>query len=275
MLLPERSRMGWVEKQQPTAFDELPLQGLLFLDGDILANLIGRDWTRGQKYPLISFPSGVECDLWEATNPEVGGIVHIAGEMDLPYKDTRDRAFQRANHIAEQVGYAVRQVGDNGLEFFGFDEDENYLIIYDNEAGHIKDVVRITSDLNLVAVGIIGVAEAAPAVPDRPLRMNLLPDSIREQWPPLYSNEELGLNAQAVVKFFTPDSNWTWYATEFDGEDQFFGLVIGFEMELGYFSLSELESVRGPLGLPIERDKFFEPKTLRELQQEHRRLRGD
>ena len=62
--------------------------------------------------------------------------------------------------------------------------------------------------------------------------------------PELYSGEEKGLEAQAQVKFFTPDSNWTWYASEFDGEDIFFGLVAGFEP--GYFSLSELQSVRGP-----------------------------
>ena len=33
----------------------------------------------------------------------------------------------------------------------------------------------------------------------------------------------------AQVKFFTPDSNLTWYASEFDGEDIFFGLVSGFD----------------------------------------------
>lgn len=96
--------------------------------------------------------------------------------------------------------------------------------------------------------------------------MSLLPKEVREQLPELYANEELGLTAVAVVKFFTPDSNWTWYATEFDGTDTFFGLVIGFMAELGYFSLSELEQVRGPMGLPIERDEHFEPKTLQELQ---------
>ena len=68
-----------------------------------------------------------------------------------------------------------------------------------------------------------------------------------------------------MVKFFTPDSSWSWYGSEFDGEDIFFGLVIGFVAEFGYFSLSELESVRGPLGLPIERDEHFEPKSLKEL----------
>ncbi len=67
-----------------------------------------------------------------------------------------------------------------------------------------------------------------------------------------------------MAKFFTPDSNWTWYATEFDGEDTFFGLVSGFEEELGYFSLSELQSVTGPLGLHIERDIHWTPKPLSE-----------
>lgn len=95
--------------------------------------------------------------------------------------------------------------------------------------------------------------------------MKLLTKEVLEKLPKLYSQEEKGLEAVAVVKFFTPDSNWTWYATEFDGEDTFFGLVDGFEKELGYFSLSELQSVKGALGLPIERDMYFKPKTLKEL----------
>lgn len=99
--------------------------------------------------------------------------------------------------------------------------------------------------------------------------MELLPNKIREALPALYANEELGLQAQAIVKFFTPDSNWTWYASEFDGEDIFFGLVIGMEMELGYFSLAELASVRGPLHLPIERDLHFKQKTLHELREHY------
>lgn len=70
----------------------------------------------------------------------------------------------------------------------------------------------------------------------------LLTEQIKRKLPRLYECESKGLNAMAQVKFFTPDSNWTWYATEFDGEDIFFGLVVGLEVELGYFSLSELLS---------------------------------
>ncbi len=95
--------------------------------------------------------------------------------------------------------------------------------------------------------------------------MKLLTKEVLKKLPELYSQEEKGLEAVAVVKFFTPDSSWTWYATEFDGEDLFFGLVDGFEKELGYFRLSELKQVKGKLGLPIERDRYFEPKPLKEL----------
>ena len=71
-----------------------------------------------------------------------------------------------------------------------------------------------------------------------------------------------------VVKFFEPTGSWTWYVTEGekqeDGDWLFFGLVDGFEKELGYFSLNELigakEGVRGLQSLPIERDKFWNKK---------------
>jgi hypothetical protein len=69
-----------------------------------------------------------------------------------------------------------------------------------------------------------------------------------------------------LAKFFYPDFGWTWYAIEFDGEDEFFGLVDGFERELGYFSLSKLQTTRGRLGCSIERDLYWEPCRLSELQ---------
>lgn len=95
--------------------------------------------------------------------------------------------------------------------------------------------------------------------------MKLLTKEIRKKLPPLYSQKEKGQKAIAHVKFFTPDSSWTWYATEFDGEDTFFGLVDGHVMELGYFSMAELQTVRGPMGLPIERDLYWSPKPLGEI----------
>jgi len=110
--------------------------------------------------------------------------------------------------------------------------------------------------------------------------MRLMTKAIESQLPALYTNDGKGLDAIAVVKFFTPDSNWTWYATEGSAVDAngfmdtdrpkvdflFFGLVDGEDQELGYFSLNELTQIRGSLGLPVERDLHWKPKTLREIQ---------
>ena len=96
--------------------------------------------------------------------------------------------------------------------------------------------------------------------------MRLLTDEIKSILPELYSQEH-NPDAVAVVKFFTPWSSWSWYGVEFDGVDLFFGLVKGHEVELGYFSLSELEKLRGPGGLKIERDLYFRPVPVKTLQQ--------
>jgi hypothetical protein len=79
---------------------------------------------------------------------------------------------------------------------------------------------------------------------------------------PLYSGDSLPRDEQEViVKFFTPDSNWTWYVTEGqrreNGDWEFFGLVDGDCAELGYFCLSDFQDVKGPLGLYIERDRYY------------------
>jgi len=94
--------------------------------------------------------------------------------------------------------------------------------------------------------------------------MKLLTKEILHKLPELGVNEDLGENAIAQVKFFTPDAQWTWYASEYDGLDMFFGVVVGLEREYGYFSLSELQKVRGALGLPIERDMHWTPRPLKE-----------
>ena len=85
--------------------------------------------------------------------------------------------------------------------------------------------------------------------------------------PALYSNEDKPAGeAVAVVKFFTPDADWTWYATEYDPKEKtFFGLVDGFAKELGYFNLEQLQELKGPFGLPVERDLYFDPTPLKEL----------
>lgn len=91
--------------------------------------------------------------------------------------------------------------------------------------------------------------------------MELLTAELRKSLPALYSQEHTE-TVIAHIRLFTPDANWTWYVTEGSEQEDdfiFFGYVIGFEKEWGYFSLSELRAARGPLGLPIERDLYFQP----------------
>ncbi len=93
----------------------------------------------------------------------------------------------------------------------------------------------------------------------------LVSAEVARRLPPLYSQEGKGEEAIAQVKFFTPWTSWTWYASEYDPEERiFFGVVVGHEWELGNFSLDELEGIRGPGGLRIERDLYWTPRPLRE-----------
>lgn len=94
--------------------------------------------------------------------------------------------------------------------------------------------------------------------------MKLLTKEILKRIPKLYSQENID-DPIIHVKFFTPWANWTWFATEFDGKDTFFGYVMGLDKEMGYFSLNELQSVKGPFGLGIERDMHFSPRPLSEV----------
>jgi hypothetical protein len=115
---------------------------------------------------------------------------------------------------------------------------------------------------------------------------NLLPDILKERMPALYS-QEYERDPLVVVKYFDPVGSWTWYATEGSPVDEdgymdthkpkvdylFFGLVVGFETELGYFALHELrtakEGLRGIRALPIERDVWFRPQRLSEVRRRH------
>lgn len=75
------------------------------------------------------------------------------------------------------------------------------------------------------------------------------------------------VDLKRVVKIFTPDAAATWLLSELDPDDQdtAFGLCdLGLGCpELGVVSLTELEGVRGKLGLPVEMDLYFKAtKTL-------------
>ena len=93
--------------------------------------------------------------------------------------------------------------------------------------------------------------------------MKLMTKAIEEKIPNLYETEEIADKDKRVyAKFFHPASSWTWDALEYDPKDKmFYGLVNGYVKELGYFSLQELEEVSGPMGIRIERDKYWNDST--------------
>src|SRR5512135_795298 len=87
--------------------------------------------------------------------------------------------------------------------------------------------------------------------------MQLLTKHIQKHLPPLYAKEQEN-DPLVVCKFFDPVSVWTWYVLEGSPVDTngepcaehdvvdflFFGFVVGFAAELGYFSLRELETAK-------------------------------
>ena len=96
--------------------------------------------------------------------------------------------------------------------------------------------------------------------------MKMMTKELERKLPALYSQEEND-DPLVLVHYFVPWGSWDWYGYEYDPKRRlFFGLVKGIETELGYFSLDELESVRGPLGMRIERDLYFEPRPLSAIQ---------
>ena len=98
----------------------------------------------------------------------------------------------------------------------------------------------------------------------------LLPNVLRQQLPPLYSQEH-EKDPMVYAKFFHPLSNFTWYATEGspEGDDFiFFGWVHSDFPELGYFSLSEMQGVHVQ-GLGVERDEHFTPMRLSDVKKLH------
>ena len=70
----------------------------------------------------------------------------------------------------------------------------------------------------------------------------------------------------AKVKIFDPTAGWTWYLASYDhGTRVAFGLVDGFEREIGDVYMPELVAFRGRFNLPIERDLHWKPRPFSQI----------
>lgn len=109
--------------------------------------------------------------------------------------------------------------------------------------------------------------------------MKLLTEELVQKFEeyPLYSQDGKSGDAKVIAKFFNPMGQGTWLITEGDiirdeqgniEDVEMFGFVnlVGMEYaELGYVSLNELQSIKLPFGMTIERDLYYpEDITMRE-----------
>ena len=95
--------------------------------------------------------------------------------------------------------------------------------------------------------------------------MKLITPELEEMFKdyPLYSQENED-DPLVVVKLFDPCGSATWFLLEYDPVEKIaFCFVTGLQVdELGYTSLEELESIKRPFGLTIERDLYFRQARL-------------
>ena len=103
-------------------------------------------------------------------------------------------------------------------------------------------------------------------------RHKLMTKELGDTIPALYANENVEDydTVMAKVKLFSPYNGWTWYVTEWEAETGLcFGLVEGFEVELGYFDLTELAEATVFGQVPaVERDLYWKPQTLGEIRRQ-------
>ena len=95
--------------------------------------------------------------------------------------------------------------------------------------------------------------------------MVLMTKELAKQFPKLYSGEKIPEGDREVIaKFFHPMSHQTWYATEYDPEEElFYGYVDtgDYDSEWGNFSLAEMQDLKVK-GLGMERDIHFTPQKI-------------
>ena len=96
--------------------------------------------------------------------------------------------------------------------------------------------------------------------------MKLLTEEIKISFKkyPLYSQDGKGMDSVVLVKYFNPCGAGTWLITEAEEQENGDWLLFGychiFCWEFGYLLLSELQNLKLPFGLKIERDLYI-PKN--------------
>lgn len=86
----------------------------------------------------------------------------------------------------------------------------------------------------------------------------LLDVDLQNSLPKLYEQDKSEMKT-LYAKFYHPIYNWEWYPMEYSPLQRlFFGLVGSVDLEYGYFTLDELESIS------VKRDYEFKPINIKD-----------
>ena len=95
--------------------------------------------------------------------------------------------------------------------------------------------------------------------------MKLMTKAIQEQAEKQY-DEGSDMEQKVVAKYFDPMGSWKWFLMNKKKDDSYcWGIVKGHEVEMGSFSIDELENIKLPFGLGIERDTMFKPMKAKDV----------
>ena len=105
-------------------------------------------------------------------------------------------------------------------------------------------------------------------------RHRLMTKELGDKLPAIGANEDVDDydDILAPAKLFSPYTGWRWYVTEWDPETgRCYGLVEGYEAELGYFNLTELAEATVLGNVPaVERDLYWEPMTIGKIRSQRK-----
>jgi len=143
--------MSWYRKEYETRFDSTPIDGLFFVDGNIFERVNRREYTWGMKNPKIVFPSGEDFELWD----ERLFLVNVFDVMDLPYFDTCQSAFDRAQGFITTGLSAINHIeklNDSNLLLYSEPNSAGCIVTYDNSyeqgTGRMVNVQSFVIEVN-------------------------------------------------------------------------------------------------------------------------------
>jgi len=160
--------------------------------------------------------------------------------------------YDKSNRLTNNMQLFGSAKGRNIDEAFkNFKEEQSYLL----QKNYDKVIAIQTVSSAIINLRLKGDKQ-----------MSLIPQDIFNKIPNLYETENQK-DKICYVKLFLPNSNWTWYIIEIDKQDNntCFGFVDGLEQELGYFTIRELENLKGMFGLKVELDVSFKPTKLSKI----------